>query len=53
MKLTFLLLAAHTEQDDLIKALYNTDTAAPITKLKKGLRAVGHRILDKVFLDHR
>jgi amidase len=40
---------AYTKQDDLIKALNNTDTAADIEGLKRSLRAVGRHSLDQAF----
>ncbi|KAK4241733.1 amidase signature domain-containing protein [Achaetomium macrosporum] len=42
----------YTKQDDLIKALKNTDDAAYIGRLKRGLRAAGRRILDQAFDSH-
>jgi amidase len=42
-------VSAHTEQDDLIKALNNSDDAPHIEKLKTGLRTTARRILDGAF----
>jgi amidase len=43
------ILKAYTKQDDLLRALANTDEALYIDRLKDGLRAVGRRILDEAF----
>ncbi|KAK3303460.1 amidase signature domain-containing protein [Chaetomium strumarium] len=43
------LPSPYTNQDDLIKALNNTEAAAHIEVLKRGLRAAGRRILDQAF----
>ena len=40
---------AYTEQNDLVKALHNADSAEHIARLKTGLRSVARQILDDVF----
>ncbi|KAL2194061.1 amidase signature domain-containing protein [Corynascus similis CBS 632.67] len=46
------LPSPYTKQDDLIKALDNTDDGPYIERLKSGLRAIGQRILDEAFDGH-
>jgi len=50
MRLTH-FLPAFTEQNDLIKALWNNDKEEYISSLRKGIRSTAKRILDQVFED--
>lgn len=49
MRISDTSYAAYTEQNDLVKALHNTDDAEHITRLKEGLRFVARKLLDDVF----